>query len=646
MTVTAPPPPRARLSLGLTGHRATNAAFTAHRDAIAATLEEVLDLIARAAGEAPVRFHSLLADGADQLAARSALARGWELVAPLPFGRNLNVAINAGPTTLDDARALAEGRDAADPAVQARATAIHEVSAAARRFELAERDPLVSKLFFASMAASADIVAAQAFAARSSAQVALAGRVLVEQSDIVIGVWDGVSRAFVGGTGHTICEALEHGAPVVWIDAAKPADWRILRAPEALAVLRGVSTSGRETELAALVRDVLRPADERESAAALGAERWRPGSNHWWTGYRRIEALFDGGGRPFRSLDQTYKTPDALVAGSGHPMLAAAAALPGADAAFAGEVERRVLRRFAWADGIAARLSDAYRGGMVANFLLSAAAVVVGVIYQPLGASSDKWMFAIVEFLLLAAILLITAVGGRLRWHGRWFETRRVAEYLRHAPILLLLGVARAPGRWPKGAEVSWPEYHARHALRETGLPRVALTPAYLRSALANLLDVHVCDQRDYHIDKANRLTAVHRNLDRFSTRLFQAAVISVATYLALEGAAALGLIPQGWPYATSYFFTFLGVALPTFGAAIAGIRYFGDFERFAAISEVTAAKLGGVHSRIALLLDAPDDHLDYARVSELVHATDDVVVSEIENWQAVFGGKHITVPV
>ena len=89
-----------------------------------------------------------------------------------------------------------------------------------------------------------------------------------------------------------------------------------------------------------------------------------------------------------------------------------------------------------------------------------------------------------------------------------------------------------------------------------------------------------------------------------------------------------------------------LGVAFPTFGAAIAGIRYFGDFERFAAISEVTAAKLEGFPSRIVLLLEAADDRIDYSRVSELAHATDDVVVSEIENWQAVFGGKHISVPV
>ena len=78
----------------------------------------------------------------------------------------------------------------------------------------------------------------------------------------------------------------------------------------------------------------------------------------------------------------------------------------------------------------------------------------------------------------------------------------------------------------------------------------------------------------------------------------------------------------------------------------MAGIRYFGDFERFAAISEVTAEKLDGVHSRIDLLLSAPDHALSYAQLAELAHAADDIVVSEIENWQAVFGGKHISVPV
>jgi len=134
--------------------------------------------------------------------------------------------------------------------------------------------------------------------------------------------------------------------------------------------------------------------------------------------------------------------------------------------------------------------------------------------------------------------------------------------------------------------------------------------------------------------------------LDKLSEFSFQLAVVSVAAFLLLAGAVMVRLVSGDALYQATKAFTFLGVLLPTFGAAIAGIRYFGDFERFANISEVTAEKLDAVHKRITLLLEAPDGKLDYGRVAELAHAADDIVNSEIESWQAVFGGKHITVPV
>jgi hypothetical protein len=316
------------------------------------------------------------------------------------------------------------------------------------------------------------------------------------------------------------------------------------------------------------------------------------------------------------------------------------------DAAFAERIACDVVRRFAWTDAVAARLSDAYRSGMVATFVLSAFAIVAGIAYLPLAADRHKWMFALVEFLLLVAILGMIALGRRRRWHRRWFEVRRIAEYFRHAPILLLLGVARSPGRWPRGVESSWPEWYARHALRELGLPQVRVTAASLRDTLERLLVPHVRRQRDYHLAKARRLTTVHRRLDRLSTVLFALAVLSVATWLLLKLGGALGVWPATLALQSSKTFTFLGVLLPTFGGAFAGIRYFGDFERFAAISAVTAAKLDAIDVRLARLLAAPASELRYSRVADLAHAVDDVVVAEIENWQAVFGGKHITVPV
>lgn len=658
----APAAPRARFHVGVTGHRESNAAFAANRSRISAVLDQVLDTIGAAATEGlPTRLHTLLADGADHLAAHAALARSWELVAPLPFGARLNAAINARPLTVEDGRALLAGAPPADAATRARAEAVLALGDAARVFELAEQDATIGEHFLAWLATPGAQGPAQALNALVSSRVALAARVMIEQCDLIIAVWDGLARHFVGGTGHTVVTALHLGAPVLWIDARAPEDWRLLRTPESLRAPAPDAADERTAELCAIVRDAMTPGKEQAPSGAHGqaqradaddpvarfsTETWKGRSHPLSHAYRRVEAMFGGEGRAFRRLRQDYEPPNAIGGGSGRDVLAALRSLPGADPGVAAEVETSVMRRFAWADGISARLSDIYRGGMTASFVLSGAAIIAGVMYLPFVSGEHKAPFAAAEFLLLLAILSITALGQRRRWHRRWFETRRVAEYFRHAPILLALGVARPPGRWPRGAETSWPEWYARQALREVGLPRTAVTPAYLRAALETLLDPHVTRQRDYHIAKAARLTSVHHKLDRVSEVSFVLAVASVALFLILLVAGRLGAVSHDALYAATKWFTLLGVVLPTLGASIAGIRYFGDFERFAAISRVTAEKLSGAHERMSLLLAAPPEALDYGEVADLAHAADEIVVSEIESWQAVFGGKQITVPV
>ncbi len=662
-----PPPPRPRLSIGVTGHRLANAAFAANAAGAEAALSRILDRLEGALAAsppppgsgrfAPVRLHSLLAEGFDQLAADQALARGWDLTAPLPFGRALNRAINAAPQTADEARFLLTGEGACGAATLARSDRIRALEAHARLFELAEMDEPIAALHLARLRRPADLDAAQAYIFRASERIALAARVMIEQSDLIVACWDGAGTSAIGGTGHTVALALEMGSPVVWIDARAPADWRLLTTPESLAAgVHAIDQGEAEVSLARLVQGLLRPAaggghgggDEAQGLQTFEHERWRPLSHSAWHAYRRIEALFgaDRHGDRFRSLTQVYEAPDAIAEGAAAGMLAAAAALPGQDAAFVERVEREVLRRFAFADGISARLSDAYRGGMILSFLFSALAIVGGIAYLPFATLHEKWMFTLFELALLTAILAITFVGQKRRWHARWFETRRVAEYFRHAPILLFTGVARPLGRWPRATGAAWPEWYARQALRDIGLPTLKITSGYLRRALGELLLDHVARQEAYHRAKARRLGRTHHRLDKLSEGLFGLAVVSVSVYLALKAGAVLRVLPDSLPYDVSLLLTFFGVLLPTFGAGLAGIRYFGDFERFAAISEVTAEKLAAVAGRIELLLSAPDGAIDYARAADLVRTTDDIVVSEIENWQAVFGGKHITVPV
>ena len=663
--VKAPPPPKIRLSIGVTGHRARHPQYSANSDLILATMKEIFDFIDVAVADAPsllgpnslasVRLHTLLVDGTDQAASQLALARKWELVSPLPFGRRLNLAINAVPANAADARAILAGKEPKDPELNARVKAIQSIARKTHLFELADQDDAITALYLEHLEAKDDFSKAQSFAQESAQRAAQAGRILIEQSDFIIAVWDGRSAANPGGTGHTVASALDLGTPVVWINPADPVNWRILHAPESLAILLNeVKQRHRRKELSAIIKTRLCP-DEAIAAddsaahrgiAALTGEQWHESSSRLVHAYRRIEALFGGDTPRFGSLVQSYEQPNDIAKGSGAVLLQAANSLPGADRKLADRIDQIALQNFAWADGISARLSDQYRAGMVVNFILSALAIVGGILYLPLASLGQKWGFALFEFILLLTIVTITYRGQKYRWHGRWFETRRVAEYFRHSPLLLMLGVARPPGRWPRGTETSWPEWYVRHALRDIELPRAKVTSGYLRSALTALLEHHVNPQCDYHAKKAKRLSAVHHNLDRFSEFLFRLAIVSVAAYLLLKVGETLQLVDSDLLDKLSKSFTVLGVLFPTFGASIAGIRYFGDFERFAAISQITAEKLSAISDRVELLLSASDKELDYRRVTELIHAADDVVVAEIENWQAVFGGKHITVPV
>jgi len=649
---------RPHLALGITGHRVTNPSYRAHAPAIAGTLSALFAQIEGITASLPgprgaLRLLSLLVNGTDQVAAELALARGWELVAPLPFGADLNLAINAHPETSADAAALCHGQPAADPAVAARAAAIRAITARAQLFELADRDSEVEQLWRASLANPDDGDAARMFDALASDNVALAGRVMIERTDLVIAVWDGKVANLPGGTGHTVTAALGMGTPVLLIDPTAPRDWSILTRPEELGQPRAIPSgppSDAEPGLARLTA-IIRAAMVVDGwdPAALDHETWRARSTAGFGLYRRIERLFGGDPGGFGSLRVEYEAPGAIAAGSAASLVAAAGAMPGGDAVLAARLRRDLLPMFAWADGVASHLADAYRSGMCVNFVLAALAVIVGLAYLPAGLAEVKWAFAAIELLLLAGILAITAAGSRREWHRRWFELRRVAEYLRHAPGLLLLGVSRPTGRWPrKGGRAQgseWPEHFARHAQRAVGLPRARLTKAYLRAGLAEVVLPHVTAQRAYHAAKAHRLERVHHRLDRAAEACFIFAVIAVLAYFLIKLGGIAAVLPKPWAATTSPLFTFLGVAFPTLGANLAGIRYFGDFERFGAISQVAAEKLGEIETRIGLLLSGAQTGLTYAAAADIMHALDETVVDEIESWQSVFGAKHLALP-
>ncbi len=605
-------------AVGITGHREANPALSANRDEVVDALGTIFDSIAQLTKRhntdlSEIRLYNLLAEGVDHIASEAALARNWSLIAPLPFGRQLNLAINARPDTIEDARAILNGAKASDPEVAARAAKIEALADRARLFELADRDLELQGMFEDMLEHPDDRERSQRFDAHCSDKVAAAGRVMIERVDLLVAVWDGKDTHHRGGTGHTMMAALELGAPVLLVDPANPSHWSIISRPEELGVSQKSPSPRLESIISgvfSLKSDALLPLDagkvERTKGSASGFYRW-------------IEDLFGG----------SEAIPINPIASS---------QAGGAESA-------SIIAAFESADRISTRLSEAYRSGMCINFVLAAFAVIIGVLYLPLGLSEAKWVFAGIELVLLGAILAVTIIGRRRRWHQEWFETRRVAEYLRHAPSLVALGVSRPIGRWPRGTRREWPEQFVRHCLRNMGLPRARIDQAYLRKIMAEMVAPHVAGQRDYHRAKARKLSEVHHGLDRAAQACFFIGVLSVAAYLGLKLSSVIGLVPTAWPDSSSMVFTFLGVAFPTLGANLAGIRFFGDFERFAAISRIASERLDDMANRLDLLLANSAVTLSYREVTDLVRDMDEAVVEEIASWQAVFGAKHLELP-
>lgn len=137
--------PLARLCVGITGHRYSNAVFNQNHAEVDAVLGRIFDtfdavLSRQSDPVASTRLHSLLAHGADLMAVEHALRRGWDVSAPLPFGLALNSAINAHPETAEDALAIIAGAAPACAEAGARADHIRNLAARALCFELAEQD--------------------------------------------------------------------------------------------------------------------------------------------------------------------------------------------------------------------------------------------------------------------------------------------------------------------------------------------------------------------------------------------------------------------------------------------------------------------------------------------------------------------------
>ncbi|MEP1206078.1 MAG: hypothetical protein ABJL64_20140 [Rhizobiaceae bacterium] len=482
-----------------------------------------------------------------------------------------------------------------------------------------------------------------------------AGRRVAAHSDILIAVWNGEREDGTGGTAQIAREAIERGVPVVWIRL--DGDACLVTDPLNLASFDGSITTLKHGDsfskhLGQIVRDILAPPGIK-GEAGLRLQRFlkephRTGS--YWSCYDLMRWILTR--RSYRMrLDYSV---DRATENAWRRYHMCAENIGGGD--FSAALRLKLDARWRLADNVALHCSHAYRSSYILNFVLAGFAVLVGLVsvfwWTAESSVEVKASCVGVEVALIYFILRLTRRGDRTHedWHVRWLEARSVAELLRSARLLSLVGSAVAPqSKLGPGGEDAWVEWYVRATLREIGPPTGRLDAEAIRAAIASTIDDEITGQIDYNRIAKTSYHEIDHKLHVWGEWLFKATFFVGLTYIL---AALVYLVGDTFhlfhvePAQKNLFkavVTVLGAGLPAFGAAFFGIRATGDYKL---VCEQAGRTLNELENLRGLLkAEIAKEFPTREHVSRLLYQLTQILVSDIRDWSRVYRARELQLP-
>lgn len=641
---TSPPLAPLALRVGVTGHRPNPAKGRAMPDVarLRSTLSEILrhindafDGVAQAHGglfdlqagpanpkrRGSLRVISALAEGADQWAADEARKLDYELQSPLPFPREEYEKDFSDPAVVTEFRRLL-----------GQATSVMELDGRVDVDKAGIRKP-------------------------SSAAYEAVGRAVLNQTDLLLAIWDGQAAQGRGGTGAVVVEALQRGIPVVWVNWAQPDTWT-LRLPEWRLLQRAADLQGDAERLKELVQQLLLP-----SRSADGTEHNRPTTRRedyfretqkcgnplhgcWqlFLGFvtgaifqrQKLRELFAG--KPFQvanfeastCADWERECADTIL-DRRHPHPAAPQ--------LAEAVDRSYLRHYAWANQLSVYYANLYRSAFALCYLLAAAAVFFALVPMAARWEHGRAITCIgAELVVILGILGLTLYGRRCHWHERWIDYRTLAERLRLARCLALLGgggqqasLAGHPATFGNPAG-TWMHWHFIATERAAGLPGVRLTADYLKASQQFWLNKLIEDQINYHESNRARCEKLDHRVHWAGGVLFAATFAVCVLHFFSTGTAS------GW-------LTLGAACFPALAAALAAIRSQAEAPRLARRSFAMQKSLEQMKLDLASVATrAGEGNSEGLRMG--VDRVTDLMVKETLDWRVVLLDRPLEVHI
>jgi hypothetical protein len=439
--------PPAIVSIGVTGHRRI-AGGAASAAAVAVELGRTIDSLKAAAdrqlgaegigGETQLRLVTMLAQGADLLAASQATQRAVPVAAILPG------TVKAFRATFDRSGSVRK--------------LDKQLSAVRWLCEL-----------------PCQVVDDIAFER--------ANALILAQSDVLVAVWDGKLARGRAGTGDVVQAALNLGIPILVVDPAGKKETALIPASDALLLPRRATEFPRfaaRLAFAPIVAPIVSPprrTDQRSALQDFLAEPVEPRT-------RRFE---------HKLLTLLGGTIEAAGADGG-----AEAGPAGRSPMGDHDPARRIDKEFQHADRLANHYGQLMRSTQVSRFFLIALAACLNAAVSLLLPAFQP-ASTVIQMVITIVSLFDDRWARRRRWHERWLDYRSMAERLRCLRYLQPLGLGDDIFRPSKrGRPQHWSDWYLARLVRELGPPAGHLQESEIRERLA-FVHHEIGDQISYH---------------------------------------------------------------------------------------------------------------------------------------------------
>lgn len=479
------------------------------------------------------------------------------------------------------------------------------------------------------------------------------GQMIVAQSDILIAIWRGGPAAGLGGTADVVQIAIAAGIPVLRIDP----DTLVIsllksthQSEDAVALAQkktkfDFSNSGNQAFLSLLISESL--VGNKDNSTSPGSYRHfieqENAKSYSYQCFYQLFAWLIQEPRKLLSFPNLTMRNDWLKdswiskqRNKEDPRR---------------EVDETLKENALAADAIATASGHTYRSVYLMIFLGAVLAVwigLLGIIW-----STYKAQFVLGEVIVLFILIGLYRQGGKKDWHNQWLNARNISEGFRSTRFMAWIGFG---GRRALRGRFDWTIFYVNSVMSEQSIPNTKITTKHL-TAMAHELNHHfVSEQRDYHDNNQKKLSKFHHRLDIigwgclglviFIALLFLS-FYSYLSYTDLHGLSSCE-IKQALDN-PKRIVAVVCAGFPLLAASLAGIRYQGDFERFAKRSGDTKNALEQIKHRLnaferrAELYYGPHLETEPPLFEEYLHITQDlsdIFIADLQDWHYVYSAR------